>query len=119
MVDQLNEDAVGIPEVKRSGSIAMGLGGLSEGNPAGPKAFSPNVHVLDRLHNEADVVELLLGGRRSGRRFKTMEREIVPSGREVNIVVVRFPFDLHAKDRAVKLLRGRDILYAQCNVTQA
>ena len=76
MVQQLNKDAVGIPEVKRPGSIAMGLDGFSERDPLRLNFRCDGIDIFRARHDESDVIHALYGARLPPFR-KLVDREIV------------------------------------------
>jgi hypothetical protein len=108
VVHQLNKDAVGIPEVKRPGSIAMGLDGFSERDPVRLNFRCDGIDIFRSGHDESDVIHALYSTRLPPFR-QLVDREIVRPRRKVNIVRIGLPLHRHPQDRTVELDRLTDV----------
>jgi hypothetical protein len=108
MVQQLNQQSIGITEVKRACTIAMRPGRLGKWNVQFLNAAGPLVDILDMPHDEADMVNLLY---HSGLNAigQLVNGEIVASRREVDVIFVGLPFHPHPENVAVKVNGSRDI----------
>ena len=108
MIHQLNKDAVGIPEVKRPGSIAVGLNRFSESDPVRLNFCCDGIDIFRTGHEETDVIHALYGTRLPPFR-QLVDREIVRPRSKVNIVRIGLPLHPHPQNRTVELDRLTDV----------
>ena len=102
MVNQLNEQAVGIVKVERARPVSMRLGVRGKRDTVTSQTSRPHIDVLRPADNETDVVHGLNGVWQSA-FGQLVDREIILARREVNIVRIRHPLQLHSENIAIKL----------------
>src|SRR5688572_12443014 len=100
MVDQLDQDAVGIVKIEGAGSITMRLRELGASDSVLLKTCDPRVHVFRLPDHEANMVKSLGADRVL---FELVERQIVRARSEINVFTVRLPLHPHAENITVKL----------------
>jgi len=115
MVQQLDQDPVGISKVKGPGPVAMRSNGFDQLNTLRLDPSGDIVHVFGSRDNESNVVQGLRAVGFSAFR-QLVNGEIVASACQVNIVRVGCPLDSHPDDRAVESDRLLDVPYVESNV---
>jgi hypothetical protein len=102
VIEKLNKESVGVPEVEGPGAVAMRLHRLLQVNAMSHDAGSHFIDIFRSAHNEPNVMNAL--GRAGVLPFgKPVNREIIAPGGEINIVRVGLPFDLHPEDIAIEV----------------
>ena len=91
MVDQLDEQAIRIVEIERSGAVSMLLGLGREVDAARADSSGPYIDILRLTNQETDVMDHLNGtGLVSLGEF--VQSEIVCSRRQIGVLLVGHPF---------------------------
>jgi hypothetical protein len=117
VVEQLNQDTIGIVEVERAGAIAMGLRRICKRYVQFPEPACPNIDISDLSYNKSDMVDAL--DRTGLCTFgELMDGEIVGPGGQVNVFFVRLPLHTHPKNRTVKVNGSSNIANIQSNMSQ-
>ena len=118
VVEELDQQTVGILEVNGARAVAVRLRFLGERNSKAPDALRPFIHIFRPANDESNVVD---GLNRSGlgalRKF--VNREVILTGRQIDVVFIRLPFDLHQENLGVKVNRSANIFHVQGNVSKA
>lgn len=104
VINDLHGIAIGIEAVKAASTIAMGFRRRFNSHIIRHQKLMPRIDLFGRVDNETDVVEPLLRGFANA-AVKTMKRQIVVAGRQVHIVGVRIPLDLHAEQFGIEVNR--------------
>jgi hypothetical protein len=118
MVENLDQEAVGIAEIEGSGAVAMGFEGIDQLDAA---AFNPSgydINIVDFSNDKAYVMNALNGTRLSA-IGQFMDCQIIRTRGEVNVVGIGFPFHLHTENVAVKLHGAPDVSNVQSYVAKA
>src|SRR5215467_7428809 len=118
LVEHLDDDAVGVGEVKRRAAVAMDFERLHDLDAAAAELRFELAHALGALDHEAQMIELLILRRRAIARER-VQREIIAPGREIDVFRVRLPDDLHAEAVAIKILRAADVAHFERHVAQS
>jgi hypothetical protein len=118
MVDQLNEEAIGIVKIERSGTVPVGFRLGCESDVQGAHPVGPDIDVFRALDDETDMVNGL-NGRDFGVYWKLVEGEIILPRGEVGILFVGHPLQFHPEDLRVKLKRPANAPDVEGDVTQA
>jgi len=101
VVDQLNQQAVRIMEVKRAGAVAVCLWFCSEWDALAAQLCGPLIDFLRPADNEADVMDRLDSTRLLSRR-QLMKRQVILTRREVRIFRIWHPFQFHPENVRIK-----------------
>lgn len=118
MIQQLNQDSVGIPKVKGASSIAMCLYRLSQRNAVRLNVLRDLIDVFRPGDEKTEMAESL-NATYVGTFRELMYREVVCSGGEVNIIRIGLPFHPHTQHGAVESDRFLDVFYIEGDVSKA
>ena len=118
MVDQLDEQTIGIFEVKRAGAIAVGFDFFGKGNAENAQAVAPLVDIFGGADDKPEVIDVLHRAELAG-ICKSMNRKVIRAGSQVNVIGVGLPFDGHSHHFRVEIDRLLDIANVQRDVPDA
>src|SRR4051812_40234983 len=112
MVDDLDEEVLRAVEVERAGAVAVGLGLRLQRHLVSGQMRGPGVDVGRRGDGDPDVIELT-----ARRDIPPVERQIISTAVQVDVVGVGPPLDLVPHHRHPELLRRLEVADGQRDVT--
>lgn len=117
--EHLNDNTVRIGTVKRRAAVAVNFKWVYDGHTLGAKLSLKLLHPLDALDHKPKMVKLpfLRALEETVRHF--MNRDVVASRGEINILRIRLPDDIHAEDIPIESFRPRGIAHLDRDMTHA
>jgi hypothetical protein len=115
VIKKLNEDSIGVSKVKGPSSVPVCLDRMFKRDTVSDDTRCNEVNVFGSTDDESDVMNTLNRAGLCAFR-KLVDREIIASGSQVNIVWIGLPFHSHAKDVAVEVDGVANIADVESNV---
>jgi hypothetical protein len=115
VIKKLNEDSVGVSEVKGSCSVPVCLDRLFKRNTVSHDTRGHEVDVFGPADDESDVMNALNRAALRSLR-KLVDREIIASGSQINVIWIGLPLHSHTKDVAVEVGGVANIADIESNV---
>ena len=84
----------------------------------GHEMSMPDVHGLGILHQEPDMIEVLLTGR-GGHAGGAVQGQVIGPRGQIHVVRIGPPLDPHAEDIDVESLTGLEVTYGQGQMAEA
>lgn len=118
MVDNLHHDTFRIAAVKTARTIPVCTGFRHDGNIISHKKAIPVIDLLRCGNKEADMVEPLyvIG---SSWFHNSMQRQVVMTGSQVDVIFVRAPLNPHTQQVNIEAFAGGNVRDVQRHVTHA
>src|ERR1022692_126884 len=106
LVENLDDDAVGIANVKRNRSVTMMLQRMHDIEATRLRPRPSSFDLGDTRRDESEMIEHLPV---DGGTLAFMKREIIASGRQISVLRIGLPDELHSKNARIEFLRALDI----------
>ena len=118
MVDELDQQTIGIAKVKRPGTVAMSFGFLDQDNSKVAEAVGPDVDIIGRADNETDVIDRLNWADLVG-FHQPVDCQVVAAGRQINVIRIGLPFHRHPHHFGIEIHGLTNISYIDGDVPKA
>ena len=118
MVDQLDQQTIGVMEIKGTRAVAMSFRLGCQRDTEFPKPGRPLINVVGTAYDKTDMMNglnrpWLLSG------WQLVESQVIFTGCEIGVLGIGHPLEGHSQNLRIEFEGFSNVLYIQSDVTNA